>query len=75
VEDIRQMYAYHHYFKSEKVALVYPRDFITVSGKYVDIDNQKEDSSLECSLMFIQVVQKIKKWQEKIGEKVKIWMG
>ncbi len=75
VEDIRQMYAYHHYFKSDKVALVYPGDFPTVSGKYVDIENQKEDSALECSLMFIQVIQEIKNWQKEIGEKVKIWMG
>lgn len=75
VEDIRQMYAYHHYFKSDKVALIYPGIFEPVPGKFIDIENQKADSSLECSLMFLPVVQDIKKWQEEIRQSVSLWIS
>ncbi|TVP53851.1 MAG: restriction endonuclease, partial [Mongoliibacter sp.] len=75
VEDVRQMYAYHHYFKAEKVALLYPGDFNPMSGKYVDIEDQKLDSSFECSLIFLPVVMDVRKWQEDICDKVKLWIS
>lgn len=73
VEDIRQMYAYHHYFKAEKVALVYPGEINGISGKYVEID-QSKDSSMECSLIFLPVGEDVKKWQEEIGERFGRWI-
>lgn len=75
VEDLRQMYTYHHYFHSDKVALVYPGDFTTISGKYVDAKDQKIDTKIECSLMFIPVFEDVRKWQKEIGEMIRIWMG
>jgi 5-methylcytosine-specific restriction enzyme subunit McrC len=75
VEDLRQMYTYHHYFHSNKVALVYPGDFTTVSGKYVDAYNQYKDTKIECSLMFFKVFTDIKKWQEEIRRRIGLWMG
>ncbi len=72
VEDIRQMYAYHHYFKAKKVALVYPGELIGISGKYVEID-QKKDSSMECALIFLPVGEDIQQWQQNIGKRVEEW--
>jgi 5-methylcytosine-specific restriction enzyme subunit McrC len=74
VEDIRQMYAYHHYFEATKVALVYPGELNGLSGKYVEID-QTMDSSMECSLIFLPVGEDINKWQEVIRKRIEIWMG
>ncbi|PRY84872.1 McrC family protein [Mongoliibacter ruber] len=74
VEDIRQMYAYHHYFEAEKVALVYPGELEDISGKYVEI-NQSKDSSIECSLIFLPVGEDVKKWQEGIIDRIGEWVG
>lgn len=73
-EDIRQMYAYHHYFNAEKVALVYPGDLSGVSGNYVEID-QTKDSKMECSLIFLPVGDNVKKWQEEIGSSFNKWIN
>lgn len=74
MEDIRQMYAYHQYFKAVKVALIYPGDMQSFSGKYADIYDPEKDSDFECSLMFVPVVQDVKRWQKEIGEKVMGWL-
>lgn len=37
IEDVRQMYAYHHYFAAEKVALLYPGEHDYISGNFVQI--------------------------------------
>lgn len=73
-EDIRQMYAYHHYFNAKKVALVYPGDLCGVSGNYVEID-QTKDSKMECSLIFLPVGDNVKKWQEEIGSSFNKWIN
>lgn len=73
VEDIRQMYAYHHYFKAEKVALVYPGELEGISGKYVEVD-QSQESSNECSLIFLPVGDDVKQWQWKIRERMIEWI-
>jgi 5-methylcytosine-specific restriction enzyme subunit McrC len=40
IEDVRQMYAYHHYFAAEKVALLYPGEHDYISGNFVEIDDK-----------------------------------
>ena len=74
VEDIRQMYAYHHYFKAQKVALVYPGELNGIYGKYVKID-QSGDSSMECSLIFLPVGEDVKTWQLEIGVTFGRWIS
>lgn len=71
LEDIRQMYAYHQYFNANKVALIYPGNMESFSGKYADIHNPLMDSDFECSLVFIPVLENVKEWQVEIAEKVK----
>jgi len=36
LDDIRQMYAYHHYFNAEKVALFYPGKKNYSYGHFID---------------------------------------
>lgn len=74
IEDIRQMYAYHHYFDAKKVALLYPGNSHYVNGKFVDIKNQKHLSEMECGLLFIQFNSSVKKWQQQIREEIQLWI-
>lgn len=75
IEDIRQMYAYHHYFVANKVALFYPGDNTYITGKFVDIKNQNKLSDLECGLLFTQYSDSVKNWQKRIGEEIKQWIN
>lgn len=75
IEDIRQMYAYHHYFEAKKVALLYPGDSPYVTGKFVDINSQKHLSDMECGLLFTQYSGSVKNWQKQIGEEIQHWIN
>ncbi|MDD3878134.1 MAG: hypothetical protein PHT69_16060 [Bacteroidales bacterium] len=74
IEDLRQMYAYHKYFSSEKVALVYPGDNDIIPGHFIDINNSQPQKPIECSLFFIDVEDNIKNWQASIGKSVMDWI-
>lgn len=74
IEDVRQMYAYHHYFEAKKVALLYPGDSHYVTGKFVKIKEQKKLSDMECGLLFTQYKGSVKKWQKQIGEEIYDWI-
>lgn len=74
MEDIRQMYAYHQYFKANKVALIYPGNMESFSGRYADIQNPLMDSDFECSLMFVPIGFGVMRWQLEIAERVKGWI-
>lgn len=74
IEDIRQMYAYHHYFKAEKVALLYPGNESYKTGNFVGIITQKPDIEMECGLMFTQFQTSVKDWQIQIGKEVEKWI-
>ncbi len=75
IEDVRQMYAYHHYFNAEKVALLYPGAKDYISGKFIDIVNQNNLTKLECGLIFIDYKTKIKEWQIQIGNDLQDWIN
>ncbi len=74
IEDIRQMYAYHHYFDAKKVTLLYPGDSIYIAGKFVDIEQQNKTADLECGLMFTQFDHSVKHWQKQIANMVTEWI-
>lgn len=74
IEDIRQMYAYHHYFEAKKVALLYPGGSPYVTGKFVDINSQKHLCDTECGLLFTQYSGSVKNWQKQIGEEIQDWI-
>ncbi|MCK9321396.1 MAG: hypothetical protein PHP52_11490 [Bacteroidales bacterium] len=75
IEDIRQMYAYHHYFNAEKVALLYPGRKNYVSGKFIEIEGQKDKLDLECGLLFTEFSDSVKKWQTQIGVEINNWIN
>lgn len=74
-EDLRQLFAYQHYYKAEKVALVYPGNKDdSRKGHYLHHEEQ-HDTAGECSVICIAVHKdnKIKEWQKEIGEQFKDW--
>ena len=75
IEDIRQMYAYHHYFNAKKVALLYPGANSYISGSFVKTEQQKELTPMECGLMFTQFEHSVKHWQRRIAKSVIDWIG
>jgi len=74
IEDLRQMYAYHHYFDAVKVALFYPGENECVKGHFMDIKKQNNTSEFECGLLFTQYEGNIKDWQKKIVKIVNKWI-
>jgi 5-methylcytosine-specific restriction enzyme subunit McrC len=75
IEDIRQMYAYHHYFEAEKVALLYPGEENYISGNFVQVNHKNINKNQECGLMFVDADSDVKKWQGKIVQQVASWVG
>lgn len=71
INDLRQMYAYHHYFKAEKVALMYPGNYSNMNGSFMPIDGT--DGVKECGLLFSQFESSVKEWQKSIGLMVNSW--
>lgn len=74
IEDIRQMYAYHHYFEARKVALLYPGNTPYITGKFIDVKEQKQLSDMECGLLFTQYKESVKNWQKQIREEIHHWI-
>ena len=85
-EDLKQMYVYHKYYKAQKVALVYPGDYLRkeenainyeiINGRYCDDEKKsinKED--LTCGLIKVKVEDDIKNWQKNIRENIYRWMN
>jgi 5-methylcytosine-specific restriction enzyme subunit McrC len=74
-DDLRQMYVYHQYYKSKKVALVYPgSDSKPTCGRYLD-PLKGDELDMECSVMTISVKSNIKEWQQVIYDDFEKWMN
>ncbi len=73
-EDLRQMYVYLKYFKSKKVALVYPglRDK-PVAGNYLSPKDGTTEKK-ECAIIEVDVLPDIKAWQEDLANKIVTWI-
>jgi 5-methylcytosine-specific restriction enzyme subunit McrC len=72
-EDVQQMFAYHHYFEAEKVALMYPGSHDYIGGNFIEIDGRIE-STQECGLLFVDANSDVKKWTAQIQGKVEGWI-
>jgi 5-methylcytosine-specific restriction enzyme subunit McrC len=61
-QDLRQIYAYNHYFKATQGFLVYPDKMETGDhtyqnkGNFVSVENSKKDSEYTCSLLYIDIL-------------------
>lgn len=75
-EDLKQMFVYMKYYRTKKVALLYPgpENFIK-SGLFYDhsVNDSRVLSHEECSILSIQVEKKIKDWQKEITHLVDTW--
>lgn len=66
-EDLRQMYAYHRYFKAKKTALVYPgEESKLIKGDYSAIENDMIKDKLTCGIAFISTHKDINQWKKNI---------
>lgn len=69
-EDLRQMYAYHRYFKASRTALVYPgEESKLINGNYTLIHD--DESKLTCGIAFISTHKDIQQWKTNIISFVK----
>ncbi|SHM84089.1 5-methylcytosine-specific restriction enzyme subunit McrC [Cyclobacterium lianum] len=73
MDDLRQMYAYHHYFSARKVALLYPGGHPHIHGSFVQIDPKVSESRMDCGLLFSQFETTVKDWQSNIGKMIHLW--
>jgi 5-methylcytosine-specific restriction enzyme subunit McrC len=73
MDDLRQMYAYHHYFEAKKVALLYPGSHPHIHGSFVQIDQKEPEEGMECGLLFSQFDTTVNDWQLKIGVLINSW--
>ncbi|OAB30558.1 5-methylcytosine-specific restriction enzyme subunit McrC [Flavobacterium fryxellicola] len=72
-DDLRQMFAYLHYYNAKKTALLYPdKNEKIITGNYHHRLHDKKDE--ECSLLKIPVQKDIREWQEKINEHIENWI-
>ena len=69
------MYAYHHYFEAEKVALLYPGEENYISGNFVEVNHHAINEKQECGLLFVESNTQVKEWREKIVKQVERWVG
>ena len=77
-EDLRQMFVYHEYFNSKKVALVYPsKDTLQkIKGKYLPtLKSSEKEIEKECCVISLPVDAKINEWQENIYKHIDDWIN
>lgn len=68
-DDLRQLYAYHEYYKAKKVALIYPGAANINRGNYYKIDENKP-SLKECSVITIPTDSSVGAWQDNIAKQI-----
>jgi 5-methylcytosine-specific restriction enzyme subunit McrC len=72
-DDLRQLFVYHDYFESKKVALVYPGSETKQKGVHYYDSNSKVGDK-ECSVITLTVEKDIKAWQKSISASIFEWI-
>ena len=71
-DDLRQLFAYLHYFDAEKVGLIYPsNNSKTLLGNFYSF---KDASEKDCSIIEISTEKNIKAWQKQILDQIELWI-
>jgi len=73
--DLKQVFVYSLYFSAQKVAFVYPASngYKNIKGEFEKIPNETENRT--CDLIFIEVNENIKEWQEEIASKIRDYIS
>ena len=72
-DDLRQMYVYHEYYNSSKVALLYPgTSSDSIHGIFLNPHDGKP-GEMECSILPIAVILDINEWQKMIVRQFLDW--
>lgn len=75
LDDLRQMYVYHEYFRASKVALIYPSTkSARSSGKFLP-KSHDDLANKSCGVISLHVPDEFKNWQEEIHMKVSEWIN
>jgi len=76
-QDLRQIYAYNHYFKAKQGLLIYPgtfhkeRKIEAIEGSFVSIEDENVISEFKCSLLYVDILSDNKKELNKeIGKEI-----
>lgn len=75
MDDLRQMYVYHHFFRASKVALLYPGDQPEVVEKFLDPNYEVGQPEIECGLLFTEFKDSVRNWQGQIALEINSWMN
>jgi 5-methylcytosine-specific restriction enzyme subunit McrC len=72
-DDLRQMFAYLHYYEASKTALLYPysKEMIVTGDYYKRLHDIKNE---ECSILKIPIATDIRIWQEAINTHIENWI-
>ena len=71
-DDLRQLFVYHEYFESKKVALVYPgTKNVMKPGRYYNTDSKI--GGKECSVITLNIEKDVSQWQKEISRTVLGW--
>lgn len=72
-DDLRQMFAYLHYYNASKTALLYPGSLKkTMTGNYYKREHDEKNE--ECSILKISITKDVKLWQDEINEYIENWI-
>jgi 5-methylcytosine-specific restriction enzyme subunit McrC len=72
-DDLRQMFAYLHYYDASKTALLYPdASEQIITGDFYKRDHDEKEE--ECSLLKIPVNENIREWQKQINRHIENWI-
>lgn len=75
-DDLRQMFAYLHYYNAPKTALIYPGKKEMMEGKYIERTHDlRKEKKEECAVIKIPVEKNVRAWQKSINTDIENWIN
>lgn len=67
-EDLKQMYIYNHYFKSQRGIILYPQ--VSSQPSYREAYHQPADQKLFCEIHFVNILDQQQRLNKHVGEEI-----